>query len=187
LLTGDPDVISGAWLTVSDMNNQALYTVLQEMPLVAGVMSPAFMLESFNREMARSMLVSSMFLLGFAALIAIGIIYNNARISLSERGRELASLRVMGFHRHEVARLLLGEQTVVTLMAIPLGAAIGYGLSWLIAQNMGNDTFRMPLVVSMQTYVTAIVIIVVASLFSGLAVRRRLDRIDLIGVLKTRE
>jgi putative ABC transport system permease protein len=186
-LTGDPDVISGAWLALNDMDNPELYTALQAMPLVAGVMSPDFMLETFDREMARSMLVSSAFLFGFAAVIAIGIIYNNARISLSERGRELASLRVMGFHRHEVARLLLGEQAVVTLLAIPLGAAIGYWLSWLIAQNMGNDTFRLPLVVSGQTYTMAIVIIVLASLFSGWAVRRRLDQLDLIEVLKTRE
>ena len=187
LLTGDPDVISGAWLSVSDMNNPALYEALQEMPLVAGVMSPDFMLETFDQEMARSMLVSSAFLLGFASIIAIGIIYNNARISLSERGRELASLRVMGFHRREVARLLLGEQAVVTLLAIPVGTGIGYFLAWLIAQNMGNDTFRIPFVVSVQTCITAIVIIVLASFLSGLAVRRRLDRIDLIEVLKTRE
>ena len=187
LLTGDPDVISGAWLSVSDMNNPALYEALQEMPLVAGVMSPDFMLETFDQEMARSMLVSSAFLLGFASIIAIGIIYNNPLISLSERGRELASLRVMGFHRREVARLLLGEQAVVTLLAIPVGTGIGYFLVWLIAQNMGNDTFRIPFVVSVQTCITAIVIIVLASLLSGLAVRRRLDRIDLIRVLKTRE
>ena len=187
LLTGDPDVISGAWLSVSNMNNPALYEALQELPLVAGVMSPDFMLETFDQEMARSMLVSSAFLLGFASIIAIGIIYNNPLISLSERGRELASLRVMGFHRREVARLLLGEQAVVTLLAIPVGTGIGYFLAWLIAQNMGNDTFRIPFVVSVQTCITAIVIIVLASLLSGLAVRRRLDRIDLIRVLKTRE
>jgi putative ABC transport system permease protein len=186
-LTGDPDVISGAWLAVSDMENPALYEALQEIPLVAGVMSPDFMLQSFDQEMARSMLVSSMFLLGFASIIAVGIIYNNARISLSERGRELASLRVMGFHRSEVSRLLLGEQAVVTILALPLGAGIGYLLSWMIARNMGNDTFRIPLVISAQTYVSAILIIVIASLLSGMAVRRRLDRIDLIEVLKTRE
>jgi putative ABC transport system permease protein len=76
---------------------------------------------------------------------------------------------------------------VVTILALPLGAGIGYLLSWMIARNMGNDTFRIPLVISAQTYVTAILIIVIASLLSGMAVRRRLDRIDLIEVLKTRE
>jgi putative ABC transport system permease protein len=131
-LSGEPNVVSGAFLSIDDQNLNDLFIELKQIPAVTGVASPATMLESFEEQLAEGILIGAGFLLGFASVIAVGVIYNAARISLSERGRELASLRVMGFHRREVAFLLLGEQGVITLFAIPLGWLIGFSLSYII-------------------------------------------------------
>ncbi|MDP2091841.1 MAG: ABC transporter permease, partial [Pseudohongiella sp.] len=159
----------------------------KNMPMVAGVASPADMLASFNTQMAQNIFISVGFLVGFASVIAVGVIYNGARIALSERGRELASLRVMGFHRREVAILLLGEQALITLFAIPMGWVIGYSLAWLVVQGMATDMFRIPYVLNPQTWLYSALITIAAALASGVAVRRRLDHFDLVSVLKTRE
>ena len=106
---------------------------------------------------------------------------------MSERGRELASLRVLGFTRGEVSYILLGELAVLTLVALPIGCVIGYGFAWLIATNLVNDLYHMPLVVSRATYGYAILVVLVSALISAVVVRMRIDRLDLIAVLKTRE
>jgi putative ABC transport system permease protein len=154
---------------------------------VAGVAEPENMLASFEQELAETILISAGFLVGFASIIAIGVIYNGARISLSERGRELASLRVLGFHRREVAILLLGEQALVTLMAIPVGYVLGYSLSNLIASSIETDAYRIPFIAEIGTYTLATSIVIISAVASGWAVRRRLDNFDLVAVLKTRE
>ncbi len=123
----------------------------------------------------------------FPSVIAFGVIYNAARISLSERSRELASLRVMGFTRAEISLILLGELLVVLAAAIPLGLLLGYGLAAMVVQAFSTDLFRFPLVVSPRTFGFSAVTAMIAALVSGLVVRRRLDRIDLVAVLKTRE
>lgn len=186
-LSGEQDVISGAYLSVQADERDNLYRRLKQVPVVAGVASPASMLASFERELARNIFISVGFLVGFASVIAVGVIYNGARIALSERGRELASLRVMGFHRREVATLLLGEQAVVTLVAIPLGWLIGYGLAYLMVESLQTDTFRIPYVIAARTYWVAALITIAAAAASAFVVRRRLDSLDLISVLKTRE
>lgn len=186
-LSGEYAVISGAYLSVLESQRSALYRNLKRVPAVAGVASPASMLQSFERELARNIFISVGFLVGFAGVIAVGVIYNGARIALSERGRELASLRVMGFHRREVATLLLGEQGIITLLAIPLGWVIGYGLAYFMVMGLQTDTFRIPFVISMRTYGVAALITILAAAISAMVVRRRLDSLDLISVLKTRE
>jgi len=186
-LTGEEGVISGAYLAVMEPQRNALYRDLKQVPAVAGVASPASMLVSFEREMAQNIFISVGFLVGFASVIAVGVIYNGARIALSERGRELASLRVMGFHRREVAVLLLGEQALITVLAIPLGGVIGYALAWLMVSSLQTDTFRIPYVITAQTFLIAAAVTIAAAGLSALAVRRRLDSMDLISVLKTRE
>lgn len=186
-LSGEPGVVNGALLSVDERAIPELNSRLKEFPVVTGVTSPEVMLQSFRDEMAESILVASGFLLGFAAVIAIGVVYNAARISLSERGRELASLRVMGFHRHEVASLLLGEQAILTLLAIPLGWSIGYAMCYGITQGIETDIYRIPFVTSPRTIVISALFIVAAAAASGWLVRRRLDRMSLVDVLKTRE
>ncbi len=126
-------------------------------------------------------------LVGFACVVAVAIVYNAARIALSERGRELASLRVLGFTRREVAVLLLGEQALLTVLAVPLGYVIGYQMCMALARQYQWELFRMPLVVRFETYAFAFVVLLGAALGSAWLVRRRLDRLDLVEVLKTRE
>jgi putative ABC transport system permease protein len=179
--------VSGAYLSVEDQERSALEARLKNVAAVAGVASPASMLETFESQLADSLFIGVGFLLGFASVISVGVIYNGARISLSERGRELASLRVMGFRRGEVARLLLGEQAVVTLLAIPLGWGLGYVLSSAVAISLETEAYRVPFVVSPRTYSMAALITVIVAVASGWIVRRRADRLDLISVLKTRE
>jgi putative ABC transport system permease protein len=186
-LTGEAGLISGAYMSVSESERVQLYRTLKQIPVVGGIASPAEMYESFQTEMAQSIIISVAFLVGFASVIAVGVIYNGARIALSERGRELASLRVMGFHRNEVAVLLLGEQALITLLAIPLGWAIGYGMAWLVVEGMQTDMFRIPYVINPRTWLYTALITIAAAMASGFAVRRRMDQFDLVSVLKTRE
>ena len=186
-LSEEPNVVSGAYLAVDGDRRDELFRELKEVPAVTGVASPDTMLESFEEQLAEGILIAAGFLLGFAGVIAVGVIYNSARISLSERGRELASLRVMGFHRREVAILLLGEQAVTTLFAIPLGWLIGYVLCYAITQGIQTDIYRIPFIAEPRTYILSAILICVAAAASGWAVRRRLDRFELVEVLKTRE
>lgn len=186
-LTGEPGLVSGALLSVSSDQRDNLYQSLKLTPQVASVAAPADMLATFEGELARSLFISVGFLVGFASVIAVGVIYNGARISLSERGRELASLRVMGFHREEVARLLLGEQAIITVCAIPLGWILGYTLAWLVSQSMQTDLYRLPYIINTHTWLYSGIITILAAIASAVAVRRRLDHFDLISVLKTRE
>ncbi len=186
-LARESDRVSGAYLLVDEDARAALSARLKDIPAVAGVASPASMLEAFEDRMADSLFIGVGFILGFASVIAVAVIYNGARISLSERGRELASLRVMGFRRGEVSTILLGEQAVVTLLAIPLGWALGYALSFAVVTSMETESYRIPLVISAQTYLLSALVTLAAAAGSGWIVRRRIDHLDLIAVLKTRE
>jgi putative ABC transport system permease protein len=126
-------------------------------------------------------------LVGFACVIAFGMIYNTARIALSERGTELASLRILGFTKREIGFMLLGEQTILTFLSFPLGYVIGFVLCILAARWKESELFRLPIVVTKDTYVFATVIILITAAISSLFVLRRLYRMDLIEVLKSRE
>ena len=123
----------------------------------------------------------------FAGVIAFGVVYNAARVSLSERERELASLRVLGYTRTEISLILLGELAFVTIAALPVGAVIGLVLGGLIMTVFNNEVYRLSFTVSAATVAWSFLIVIVAAIASGLVVRRRLDRLDLVGVLKTRE
>lgn len=184
---GEGRLVSGAYLSTDEPLAARLNDRLQRIPAVASVVSPTTMLASFREQLEESLYVSIAFMLGFASIISVAVIYNGTRIALSERGRELASLRVLGFTRREVATLLLGEQAVITLIAIPIGCVIGYGLAAVTIAGLASETYRVPLVVSMRTYLLASAATIVAAAASGWLVRRRLDRMDLISVLKTRE
>jgi putative ABC transport system permease protein len=181
------DVISGAYLRVESDRLGALNQRLKELPVISGTASRAAQSASFDERLAEGLLIGLTALLGFAGVIAVGVVYNGARISLSERGRELASLRVLGFRRREVAVLLLGEQALITLLAIPLGWLLGYLLSAAISTALQSESYRIPLVITTATYLWAGLAVVIAAVLSGLLVRRRLDRMDLVTVLKTRE
>jgi putative ABC transport system permease protein len=137
--------------------------------------------------LAQSMGIFTTVLIGFACIIAVAMVYNAARVALSERGRELASLRVLGFTRGEVAVMLLGEQGLLTVAAIPIGCVIGFQICAAVARQYQWELFRLPLFISGKTYAFALLVVVAAAAAAGLVVRRRLDQLDLVEVLKTRE
>ena len=179
--------LSGAYLSVDSAQLQTLYARLKGIPRIAGVAERRQEIRNFNQMMEETMLFFTYVATVFAVIIAFGVIYNSARIALTERGRELASLRVLGFTRGEIAYILLGELGILTLCAIPLGLWLGEGMCYYIAHTMQSDLFRVPVVLVPQTYAFAAAVVLVSALLSGLAVRRRLDRLDLIAVLKTAE
>jgi putative ABC transport system permease protein len=181
------EVVTGAALTLDPAQTDRFYREVKLIPAVAGVALRAVALQNFRDTMAESMNISIMFNVGFAAIIAFGVVYNAARVSLSERSRELASLRVLGFTRAEISLILLGELAILTICALPVGAAIGYGLGELIISGFNNEVYRLSFVVSRSTVAWSFLIVIAAALVSGLVVRRRLDRLDLVAVLKIRE
>jgi putative ABC transport system permease protein len=186
-LMREGDTTSGAYLAVDPLEAPGLYSTLKRMPVVGAVEIRDATLASFKTTIAESLTISTSVLILFACIIAFGIVYNGARIALSERGNELASLRVLGFTRREVSMLLLGEQATVTLLGIPVGCLLGVGISAVLSRAMQSEIYRMPLVISAKTFVFAAAIIAVAAILSGLLVVNRLRRLDLIAVLKTRE
>jgi putative ABC transport system permease protein len=145
------------------------------------------MLNSINEMLQRTVIGPALINVLFACVIAFGVVYNSVRIALSERGHELASLRVLGFTQREVASILLGEQALLVVLALPLGAGLGWLLCAWFSQAMSSDLFRLPLVVQPSSYAFAILVIVVATTASALLVARRLRQLDLVAVLKTRE
>ena len=181
-------VLSGAYLQVDAAGVDEIYTRLKATPAVAGVALKDAAIQSFRDTIEQNMGLMIFFNQIFSSVIAIGVIYNAARISLSERSWELASLRVMGFTLREISYILLGEFAILTAFAVPLGLAIGYGLAALTVATVGStELYRIPLVVEPRTFATAAGGVILASIVSCLIVRRRLDRLDLVGVLKTKD
>lgn len=186
-LMREGDTISGAYLKVDDQAAPRLYSLLKHTPSISGVAVREAMLASFWKTFGESIWVTTSFLVGFASVIAFGIVYNGARIALSERGNELACLRVLGYTRAEIGRILLGEQGLLAITAIPFGFALGFGLSVLLSRFFSRELFRLPLVVNAETYAFSALVVAAAAVFSGLVVAERLRHMDLTAVLKSRE
>jgi len=179
--------VSMAYLQVDQAMLGDLHAQLKLVPAVAGVALTEAMRQSFQDVMAENLNLQILINVVFAGIIACGVVYNAARISLSERSRELASLRVLGFTRREISGILLGELAAVTAVALPVGSLVGYGLSRLIVGSLTSEVYRIPLVVEPSTIAWGWIVIATAATLSGLVVRRRLDQLDLVAVLKTRE
>jgi putative ABC transport system permease protein len=186
-LSAEPATASGAYLAVDGARRQALYRELKAIPAVASVTLREATLESFMSTVVENMRINTVVVLTFACAIAFGVVYNSARIALSEHAVELASLRILGFTQAEVARMLLGQQALLTLAALPFGCLLGYALSALLSLLLSQELFRIPLVVSRQTFAFAVGVVLFAAAVSGLLVWRQMRRLDLIAVLKTRE
>lgn len=178
---------SGAYLAVDANQLPKLYRQLKETPGVAGVAIKSASIQSFNETIAENQFRMQGVILVFACIIAFGVVYNTVRISLAERSREFATLRVIGFTRSEVSRILLWELGILTLLAIPLGIAIGYGFCYAMVKGFETELFRIPLVISIQTIGFAVAVTVAAAVLSGLTVQRQVNQLDLIGVLKSKE
>jgi len=186
-LLRERDTISAVSVTVDPAVRDRFYAEVKVVPAIAGATLREATLQNFRDTMAENMNLQIFINVMFAAVIAFGVVYNTARVSLSERSRELASLRVLGFTRAEISFILLGELAVLTIGALPLGAAIGYGLGRLILVGLSNEVYRLSFVVAPATVAWTWLIVIVATTLSGLVVRRRLDRLDLVAVLKIQE
>jgi putative ABC transport system permease protein len=179
--------VSGAYLRVDEALEPALHERLRATPAVAGVLLKRAALQSFRDTIAQNLGVMVGFNVGFAALIAYGVVYNASRVILSERRRDLASLRVLGFTRREVSGILLGELAVIVLCAMPVGLLLGQGLGALVVWATETELYRFPFFISGRTRVFAVAVVLVSAAISGFIVRRRVDRFDLVSVLKVRE
>lgn len=179
--------VSGAFLSVQPGYQNAIVAALKNAPRVAGVTDRLTAVRNFYDSMADIVLVFAFISTLLAASIAFGVVYNTARIALTERSRELASLRVLGFYRGEIGYILLGELALLTAAAIPVGFLIGVALIAYIVHGVESDLYRIPLVIGSPVYAFAAATVVVSALISGLIVARRLYHLDLVAVLKTRE
>jgi putative ABC transport system permease protein len=179
--------VSGAYLAADSLQIDRLYALLKRTPVVTGISMRETTIARFQETIAGSLGIFTTVLVIFACVIAFGVVYNAARIALSERSRELATLRVIGFTQAEVAVVLLGEQALLTLAAIPLGFAIGFGFCALMSVAYNSELYRLPLIVTRATFAFAFVVVAIAAFVSGLIVRHQLKHLDLIAVLKTRE
>ena len=179
--------ISGARLAVDPERQVEIYRELRRMPRVAGTVIRDTSIEQFNEMMEKTILYFSFITALLGGFIAFGVVYNSARIALSERSRELASLRVLGFTRGEVGYILLGEIGLLTLLAIPLGFLFGYGLSGYLTVAFSSDLYRIALIVEPATYALAASIVLVSFAITGMLIWRKLAGLDLVEVLKTRE
>jgi putative ABC transport system permease protein len=186
-LLGESDVASEFTLMIEKGASHRVLQATQALPRVAGAFSKSTMLRNMEEVTARNILIMSAILTAFAAVIAVGVVYNNARIALAERSWELASLRVLGFTRGEVSVLLLGELALGIAVALPLGMALGWFLTHAIVELMRSDQFLFPVVIRPRTYAWAALCVVAAGVASAMVVRRRIDRLDMVAALKTRE
>jgi putative ABC transport system permease protein len=179
--------VSGAALAIDPAQRDRFQAAVKKTPAVAGVAMRDVALRNFRETLAEHMNVSILINVIFAGIIAFGVVYNAARVSLSERSRELASLRVLGFTRTEISLVLLGELALLTALALPLGALIGHVLGELTLAALSSEVYRMSFVATRATLAWAWLTVVAAAAFSALVVRRRLDALDLVAVLKSKE
>ncbi len=183
----EPNRISAAYLRIDSARAGAIYRTLKEMPAVAGVSLKSDARAALQKQMDTGAGAMRYIMALIAGVITFGIVYNAARIAYAERARDLASLRVIGFTNGEAAFVLLGELAVVTLVALPLGALLGYYLSFVIATGFSTELYQIPAVFSPESHGSAAIAVMLAALASGWLVKRDLDRADLISALKTKE
>jgi putative ABC transport system permease protein len=186
LMREGPTVTSVSF-TLDANKADALYDTIKSMPAVSGLGIQRFALENYRTLIAPLTTNVAMIYTGFAIIIAFGVVYSSARIALSERARELASLRVLGFRRGEVLFILLTELGLLTLLAQPVGWEFGYLLSWFMKDQVAGEIMRARLVVENASYAFASGVVLIAALLSALVVRQRVNQLDLVSVLKTRD
>lgn len=184
---GDGAMMSGAALITDRQSNPLLFEKVKAIPLIATTHMKEFVLESVEEAMTASLNQTIIFNTVFAGLIAFGVIYNTARITLSERAREMGSMRVMGFYRQEVSIVILGELTLLVLIGLPIGIFMGIGMSEAIAANLDSELFRLPVIITGGLIANTVMVILAAAILSGIVVWRKLQHLDIIGVLSSGE
>lgn len=183
----EPNRISAAYLRIDSAHSGAIYRTLKEMPMVAGVSLKSDARAALQKQMDTGAGAMRYIMAAIAALITFGIVYNAARIAYAERARDLASLRVIGFTSGETAFVLLGELAVVAIVALPVGAVLGYFLSFAVAAGFSTDLYQIPSIFSPESYATAAIAVLAAAITSGWLVKRDMDTAELVSALKTRE
>jgi putative ABC transport system permease protein len=186
-LLKEGNALTGALLKVDERYRSQVYSELKGMPRVAGVIDKTAAVTAFYETMAETVLFFTFITTLLGGSIAFGVVYNSLRIALSERNRELASLRVLGFERVEVAYILLGELGLLTLVAIPLGMLFGYGLCAYMAFAFDTDLYRIPLVLGLNVYAFAGLVVIVSFIISAIMIWRNLADLDLVAVLKSKD
>lgn len=180
-------MVSGVHVALDDMRLDDFYGAIKKTPQAGSLMLQRVSLSKFRETIGENINIMTMVYIALAVIIAIGVVYNSARILLSERARELASLRVLGFTRGEVSRVLLTELAILMILAQPIGWALGHMFAWGVVQGFSSDLFSVPFLIQTRTYARASLVVLAAAVASTLLVRRRIDKLDLVTVLKTRE
>jgi putative ABC transport system permease protein len=183
----EQNAVSGAYLSIAPGREADVLVALKDFPGIASTTSRSATINNIDEQMRQSMVFVLILIVSSACVIAMGVVYNAARIALSERGRELASLRVLGFTTNEVAGMLLGEQGAIMILALPSGIAIGAAFSYALARGFETERFHFPYVMTLHSQVFAASVVVAAATFAGLIVRRRVRRLDMVAALRTRE
>jgi len=186
-LMREGDVVNTVLLQVDPAQRVAITEKLKEQPWVLSVSSPRDFRTQFEEQSGAMMDVYALIITIFAVIIAVGVIYNNTRVALSQRNRDLASLRVLGYTQAEIAAILFGEQAIQLVLAMPIGALLGNAMVEGIMSTTDPETYRMPVLISYKSYIFSFLVATAAALISALLVRRKLASLDLIEVLKTRE
>lgn len=186
-LLGEGPVINMAFMNIDSQNATDIYRRLREIPAVAAVNLRQTVIDSFNESLDRVLIVFTLINAALGAVIAFGVVYNTMRITFSERARELASLRVLGFRRTEVAYILLGELGLLTLASLPIGFALGFMLCQLMVEGLQTDLYRVPLVLTPYTFGFSALIVLLSAIVSAVIIWIRVCHLDLVRVLKTRE
>jgi putative ABC transport system permease protein len=186
-LLGDGHVIRGVHLAYDPVQEPELFARIKSTPAIGSVVLQSRSILRFRETLAENIAIMSTVYIVLSCIIAFGVVYNSARIQLSERARELATLRVLGLTRAEVSWVLLIELTVLSVIAVPLGWVLGNRFAWLTVQGFTSDLYSVPFAIEYATYAKATLIVLFAALVSTLIVRRRIDRFDLVSVLKARD
>jgi putative ABC transport system permease protein len=186
-LLAEDAALSGAWLALEGGARPGVVRELRARPRVAAVTDRSAMVQSFRDTMAESILTFTLIITAMAGSIAVGVVYNASRITLAERGRELASLRVLGYTRREVRALLIGELFTLTFLALVPGFLLGVGMVLVLIEGFSSDLYRIPLAVEPGGFALAALFVLAATAVSALLVRRRLDALDLVAALKLKE
>ena len=179
--------VSNARLLLDPAELDRTYQEIKVLPGVASATLRTAAFDIFNETTARMQLISVGIMAAFASIVAVGVVYNGARVVLAERSRELASLRVLGFTRLEISTILLGELGLQLVLAVPLGCALGWVFAYGGMQTLDAELYRFPLIISPRTYAAAVAVVLGVGTVAALVVRRKLDHLDLVEVLKTRD
>jgi putative ABC transport system permease protein len=181
------DTVNGAYLALDHSRWDEFMRELKDTPAAAVVMVKRDQLAAFRDTTGKSIGIIRKLYFVLATIVAFGVVYNSARIALSERSRELATLRVVGFSLAEVRGVLVGELAILVLLALPFGLMFGRGLALFIMSSFSTETVRLPIVINSSTYSIAIIVVLTASALSFAVVGRMIGKLDMVGVLKARD